>query len=367
MPPIDWQALYAANRAVIDGRRLPDVAPRTPPVDEPELLRRLRRALPAERTVRGSADDGAAGPGRGSWERLAHPEGRRERPFFVYTPPDLPDGSAVPLVVMLHGCTQDAADLARGTRMNEAADRHGFVVAYPQQTRGDNQQACWNWFVAEQQVRYAAEPAFVAGAARTVMARTARWTIDPARVYVAGLSAGGALAVVLAATHPELFAGLAVHSGLPFAAASELTGAYAAMAGSGPDPVEGGRLAFAAMGRLARPVPTLVVHGTADATVAPSNGEGVVRQWMTTNGLAAQGAYAPAFGRPTSRGPGAVQGGLPFSRTRWADERGEVVQEYLEVQGLGHAWSGGAPDGSYTDPRGPSATDAIVAFFGLAG
>src|SRR3954452_5954768 len=153
---------------------------------------------------------------------LAPADRRRARPVFVHAPPDLDPATPAPLVVMLHGCTQTAASFSAGSLMNRTADRHGFVVAYPEQSREENPSCCWNWFSSSHQARGGGEPASIAGATRTVAEAVDRWTIDPARVFVAGMSAGGAMAAVMAATYPDVFAAVAIHSGLAYGSARSL-------------------------------------------------------------------------------------------------------------------------------------------------
>jgi poly(hydroxyalkanoate) depolymerase family esterase len=355
MELIDWRELYASNRAVIEGRQpLATHGGFTSPSGG------LIASLPGGG---GGARLALPGPATGELIRLEHEDGRDARPVFVYAPPDLDRAVPAPLVVMLHGCTQTAASFSSGSLMNRTADRHGFVVAYPEQSREENPNCCWNWFSTSHQARGGGEPASIAGATRAVAEAEDRWTIDPARVFVAGMSAGGAMAAVMAATYPDVFAGVAIHSGLAYGSARTMPDAMQAMRRGGPDPEAQGEAAFRAMGDAARVVPTIVVHGTADAIVAPVNGEHAVRQWMATNRRASGGAYDPGVGRPdaTVRDDGA--GGRPFTRRTWLDRDGRVVQEQIEVEGLGHAWSGGAAGGSYTDPRGPSAADAIHDFF----
>jgi poly(hydroxyalkanoate) depolymerase family esterase len=354
MELIDWRELYASNRAVIEGRQ-PIAA---------------RGAFPSA-AGGGLADSLPGGRGRvalprettGELIRLEHDDGRRSRPVFVYAPPGLDRAVPAPLVVMLHGCTQTAASFSSGSLMNRMAERHGFVVAYPEQSREENPSCCWNWFSSSHQARGAGEPASIAGATRAVAEAADRWTIDPARVFVAGMSAGGAMAAVMAATYPDVFAAVAIHSGLAYGSARTLPDAMQAMRRGGPDPEAQGAAAFAAMGAAARPVPAIVIHGTADGTVAPVNGEHAVRQWMATNRRASGGAYDPELDRPDATVRDDGSGGLPFTRRRWHDRDGRLVQELVAVEGLGHAWSGGAPGGSYTDPRGPSSSDAIFDFF----
>ena len=367
---IDWRELYASNRAAIDaaggnaggslptGLTLPDlpVAP----------IRRGTAPLPALPSgglvhVPGlpgtiSSPAPAEAPG---WERLEYREGERARPFHLYTPPDLATDTPAPLLVLLHGCTQSPTGFATATAMHRMADRHGFLLLCPEQTRGDNQQACWNWFLPAHQARGAGEPAFIAGAVRQVMDGPA--VVDPGRVYVAGLSAGGAMATVMAAAYPDLFAAAAVHSGLAYRSATNVGAAFQAMTRGAPDPDALGRAALGAMGEFARAVPTIVVHGRDDGTVLPVNGEQVVRQWMATNRLAAP-AFHAVFEHPTDTREEGAAGGHASIRRRWHDDDGRLLQEYVEVAGLGHAWSGGG-GAAFMDPRGPSASEAILAFF----
>jgi poly(hydroxyalkanoate) depolymerase family esterase len=287
----------------------------------------------------------------------------RTRRTLVHTPAAAEAGTAVPLVCMLHGCTQDAASFAAATRMNDVADRHGFVVVYPQQERGRNPQGCWNWFSPRHQARGAGEPASIAAVVRELIGTTSACAIDARRVFVAGLSAGGAMAAILAATYPDLFAAVAVHSGLAYGSATSVGAAFSAMARGGGDPAARGRAAYAAMGDLARPVPSIVVHGRADSTVAPINGDQVLEQSMAANRLAAPDRCQFDVSHPTDRSHGRVEGGHPYEHSRWTDRHGGLMHEVLKVEGLGHAWSGGPSGASYTDPRGPNATEAIWRFF----
>jgi poly(hydroxyalkanoate) depolymerase family esterase len=323
MPQIDWRELYASNRAVIERAR-------------------PRPQRPTQETFTAA--------------------GRRGR-ALVHPPAGVDPQTAVPLVCMLHGCTQDAASFAAATLMNEAADRHGFLAVYPQQERGANPQRCWNWFLPEHQSRGAGEPASIAAIVRELLGTTSRWTVDSRRVFVVGLSAGGAMAAIMAAAYPDLFAAVAVHSGLAYRSATDLPGAFHAMARGGADPAGQGRAAHAAMGARARPVASMVIHGSADPTVAPVNAEQVLQQSMTANRLAAPETCDLDLARPATTSPGRVDGGHAYTRRQWTDRRGVLMHELLKVDGLGHAWSGGAPGGSYTDPRGPDATEAIWQFF----
>ncbi|MDX3984103.1 MAG: PHB depolymerase family esterase [Achromobacter sp.] len=260
-----------------------------------------------------------------------------QRAYKLYVPPGA-NGQARPLVVMLHGCTQDADDFAAGTAMNEAARKQGFYVLYPVQPRETNPQKCWNWFKHNHQQAGKGEPSILADMTRHVIAE---YGIDPRRVYVAGLSAGGAMAAILANTYPQLYAAAGVHSGLAAGAATDLPSALSAMKGIGVRP-------GAASGT---PVPTIVFHGDRDATVHPSNGDAVV--------AASAGANAQV---QSQRVAGANRGRDSTKRV-YMDASGKVVAEYWVVHGAGHAWAGGSPKGSYTDASGPDATQEMLRFF----
>jgi len=267
------------------------------------------------------------------------------------------------MIVMLHGCTQAPADFAAGTQMDQLADQKQFIVVYPQQTSTYNQEKCWNWFDSADQSRGNGEPAIIAGIVQAVEQTTSQWTIDTHRIYAAGLSAGAAMTVILGATYPDIFAAIGVQSGLEYQAATSSTDAYTALRQGGPDPARQGQAAYNAMGSAARVVPTITFHGTSDYLVYPINGEQVVRQWMQTDHLASHNAYNASFNSPTSTTNGQVAGGHSYSVYTWNDNNGNEVQEYWLVNGMGHGWSGGSSSGTYTDPQGPGATQAIYNFF----
>ena len=180
---------------------------------------------------------------------------------------------------------------------------------------------------------------------------------------MAGISAGAAMAVILGATYPDIFAAIGVHSGLEYQAATSSTAAYTALRQGGPDPAQQGQAAYNAMGSAARVVPTITFHGTSDYLVYPINGEQVVRQWMQTDHLASHNAYNASFNSPTSTTNGQVAGGHSYTVYTWNNNNGNEVQEYWLVNGMGHGWSGGSSSGTYTDPQGPGATQAIYNFF----
>jgi poly(hydroxyalkanoate) depolymerase family esterase len=299
----------------------------------------------------------------GTWQQYTYNGPAGSRPYFVYTPASYQVGKAVPMIVMLHGCAQAPADLATGTQMDQLADQKQFIVVYPQETSTYNQTECWNWFDSADQSRGNGEPAIIAGIAQTVEQNTSQWTIDHHRIYVAGVSAGAAMAVILGATYPDIFAAIGVQSGLEYKAATTSNDAWTAMRQGGPDPMKQGQVAYNAMGSIARVVPTIIFHGTGDYLVYPVNGQQVVQQWMQTDHLASDNTYNASFTSPTSTTNGQVSGGHSYTVYRWNDTHGNEVQEYWVVNGMGHAWSGGSSSGSFTDAQGPSATQAFYTFF----
>lgn len=275
------------------------------------------------------------------------------RGYKLYIPGTRPNGhpsgrptGAMPLIVMLHGCTQSPDDFAAGTRMNTLAEEQGCLVVYPGQTQAANAHKCWNWFSPDDQRRDRGEPALIAGITRKIMQEHA---VDPARVYVAGLSAGGAAAAIMAQAYPELYAAAGVHSGLACGAASDMPSAFAAMRQGATDPRHAPSRASRGMGR--RLVPTIVFHADKDGTVHPRNGDQVIAQF------AAAGDLRSEMRR------GQVPGGHAYSRTIHANAAGQPVLEQWLIHGGGHAWSGGSSAGSYTDPLGPDASREMLRFF----
>lgn len=301
----------------------------------------------------------------GTWDQFTYSGSAGSRPYFVYTPANYSTGTPVPLVVMLHGCTQTPADFAAGTQMNALADTNQFLVVYPQQTSSNNQNQCWNFFDPSHQSRNGGEPAIIAEITKTVMKNTARWNVDASRVYVTGLSAGAAMSAIMGATYPDLYAAIGVHSGLEYKAASNMTDAFTAMRQGGPNPTTQGQAAYNAMGSYARVVPTIVFQGTSDYTVYPVNGDQVIQQYMQTDKLASNSAYNANFNSPSKTTTGQVSGtsGKSYTIYEWNDNNGNVVQEYWKINSMGHAWSGGSTGGSYTDNTGPNASQAMYTFF----
>lgn len=270
---------------------------------------------------------------------FACPAGSRD--YRLYRPASA-GGRPRALLVMLHGCQQDPDDFAVGTGMNAVAEAEGVLVAYPGQPGSANASSCWNWFQPAHQARNAGEPAIIAGIARELMEE---FGLGREQVFVAGLSAGAAMAVVLGQTYPDLFSAVGAHSGLPYRAASDVVGAFAAMRGQAADrgrsPTE--------TGNFRDPTRTIVFHGSADATVHPSNGAMIAA------------AVGEAGAARTSRGR--AEGGRAYTRSVAAGAGGVPVLEHWIVDGAGHAWAGGSAAGSFTDPAGPDASREMLRFF----
>ena len=309
---------------------------RSGPNPLPRSLMAKLRSMPLKGQRRGPAQTPACAPGA-HFDAHAYVGPAGQRDYRLYVP-----GRALTrppaLLVMLHGCTQSPEDFAAGTGMNALAEAEGWLVVYPAQPQSANSARCWNWFNAADQTRDGGEPAIIAGITRAVMAAH---NVDPARVYVAGLSAGGAAAAIMGAAYPDLFAAVGVHSGLAPGAAADVGTAFAAMRqGSAGHPIRRGRV-----------MPTIVFHGDHDRTVHPVNGEHV---------LAQAGAGAPLTKHVNRQSPA---GRHAYTRSVHTDAQRRPVLEHWLLHGAGHAWSGGSAAGSYTDPQGPDASREMMRFF----
>ncbi len=279
--------------------------------------------------------DPKSSPAGGTFTEATYVGSVGQRGYKLYVPACF-NGQTLPLVVMLHGCTQSPDDFAAGTRMNELAETHGFFVAYPAQSQAANPSRCWNWFNATDQQRDKGEPALIAGLTREIMGRL---PVDEKRVFIAGLSAGGAAAAVMGQAYPELYAAVGVHSGLACGAARDFASAFRAMQ-------QGGQGTHS--DRTFKP--TIVFHGDGDATVNPVNGGHVIDQ----------ARHGMRLNRLTQAGEA---GGRAYTREMEIDAAGVPQLEQWTIHGAGHAWSGGSREGSYTDAGGPDASGEMIRFF----
>lgn len=280
-----------------------------------------------------------ATPGGGKFVTASCTNSAGTRAYKLYIPSGYA-GEPLPLVVMLHGCKQNPDDFAAGTGMNALAEQHNCFVAWPAQAQKANGSNCWNWFEGGHQKRDRGEPSIIADIVRKVMRE---YRIDAGRVYVAGLSAGGAMAAIMGAAYPDMFAAVGIHSGLPVGAAHDVPSAFAAMKnGSGK-------------GKCAAPaatMPAIVFHGDRDSTVHKRNGDDALAQCNAN----------PASGRIAIE-RGKVPNGRSYTRAMAHDEAGVTIAENWTIHGAGHAWSGGRTAGSYTDPKGPDASREMMRFF----
>lgn len=267
--------------------------------------------------------------------RFGNEAGSRAYDLFV---PTSYEEKALPLVVMLHGCSQTSRDFAIGTRMDHLAEEQGFLVAYPDQPRSANMAKSWNWFRDRDQHRDRGEPSILAGLTHQIISE---FSVDPGRVYIAGLSSGGAAAAVMALAYQDLYAAVGIHSGLAVGSAGSMATAFSTMR----------RGALPSLRRLAHEVPTIVFHGDSDKTVSPINGEQAMAQ------------ARPDVMFETSTIEGRSEGGMAYTRTILSAPDGPWTSEQWILHGGGHAWAGGNPAGSYTDPTGPDASREMLRFF----
>ena len=261
------------------------------------------------------------------------------RTYKVYVPKNY-RGQALPLLVMLHGCTQNPDDFAAGTRMNVLSEKNSCFALYPSQPEFANPSKCWNWFSAGDQRRDQGEPSIIAGMTREVMQA---YNIDATRVFVAGMSAGAAMAVIMAATYPDLYAAVGAHSGLAYRSAQNMLSAL--------DVMRNGAASLPPLGVAG--IPIIAFHGEQDRTVNPRNSEQIISQWLESR--------PEASGRRCAEETGEING-RTYVRTQHRDSRG-VFAEYWILENSGHAWSGGSPSGSYADPKGPDASREMLRFF----
>ncbi|HEX2076833.1 MAG TPA: PHB depolymerase family esterase [Longimicrobium sp.] len=318
--------------------------PRTPYLLTMASILAAGGCVPAASGPPPAAAPSAQAPAPSTWEWATYTGEPGTRRYRLFVPAGYDAARPAPLVVMLHGCTQDPDDFARGTRFNQHADSAGVIVAYPEQTAAQHPQKCWTWYDRNHQSAMVGEPAIIFGITREVMQR---YAVDSARVYVGGVSAGGAMAINTAASHAGDYAAVGVHSGVPWRAARDVTAALQVMR-TGPQNQEELLEESRTHLRVTRTpsIPIIVFHGAADAVVNPVNGRRLAEQWAVAAG-------AKDFLRHEG-----TTGGLAWTRDVWGP-----LAELWVVEGLGHAWSGGSPEGTYTDARGPDASAEMLRFF----
>ncbi|HEY2702310.1 MAG TPA: PHB depolymerase family esterase [Candidatus Dormibacteraeota bacterium] len=278
------------------------------------------------------------------------------RSYLGYVPSSYRAGTAVPLVVALHGCTETADTYRQLAQTDSLAEARNFLVVYPEQSQGANRMQCWNWFNPTDMQRGSGEPSLIAGITQWVQQH---YSIDPKRVDVMGLSAGGAMTSVMGATYPDLYAAIGVGSGIEYGATGIQYGS------SGLDPAQAGAMAYRAMGAHARVMPTLIFHGGKDTTVPVVNADNLVRQWLTTADLADDGrandGSVPLT--PSRTRVGHTAGGRAYTVAAYVDSHGRELLQYWLVPDMAHAWSGGCGCAQYADPSGPDETAAMYDFF----
>ncbi|MDQ1558015.1 MAG: hypothetical protein QOD32_1075 [Pyrinomonadaceae bacterium] len=313
----------------------------------------------------------------GSWTEGTVANAAGTRNYKLWMPAGYDARKAAPLVLMLHGCLQTPDDFAAGARMNEVADRYTFLVVYAEQPATANPYKCWNWFDPAHQARGAGEPSLLAAVMADVRAKH---KVDAQHVYAVGVSAGGAMASVMGAAYPDLFAGLGVCAGVEYKAATSVAAALAAQQSGGAEPNGQGTLAYqtivaatplatpprrrAATATRARPMRVIVFHGTLDTVVRPVNGDQVITQWAQTNDLLDDARDNNSVDdKPDNTSDGEVPNGHKFTRYVYHDAAGKTLLEKWLIRDMKHAWSGGAAAGSYTDPQGVNASEEIWRFF----
>jgi len=302
----------------------------------------------------------------GDWVSGSASSSSGSRNYKLWVPSGYDKRKSSPLVMMLHGCMQKPEDLAAISGLNEIADRNTFLVVYPEQTVEANPLRCWNWFDPKHQARDSGEPALLAAVVKQVQASN---SIDANRVYIAGISAGAAMAVVMGVTYPDLFNGIGVCAGLEFKAGTSAETGLAAMKQGGPDPKQQGLIAFKAIaenlpGKSKQRMPVIVFQGDADPYVNSLNADQLINQWAKTNDYLDDGKDNDSVkSQPASQTEGTLPGGHDFTRSIYTDRAGRLLMEKWMVKGLGHAWSGSPTAGPFGDPKGPNASLEMWRFF----
>jgi poly(hydroxyalkanoate) depolymerase family esterase len=307
--------------------------------------------------------NGAANGGSWTGGTVKNSSGSLE--YKVWTPSGYRKGESVPLVLMLHGCTQKAEDLAAISGINDLADKEKFLVVYPEQTAAANPMRCWNWFDPKHQSRDAGEPSLLAA---VIQDTRSSFSVDLQRVFAVGISAGAAMTVVMGVTYPEIFAGLGVIIGTEYKAGTTVEGGLAAMRAGGPDPNQQGLLAFQSAqkvsGHIKKRMPVIAFHGTKDPYLNPVNTDQLIDQWAETNDYLDDGkSNDTVTSQRFKETKGSVPDGYNFTKFSYQDSAGRLLMEKWIVEGLGHAWPGSPITNAFADPKGPNATAEMWRFF----
>lgn len=306
----------------------------------------------------GGSAGGATG-GAASFESFSYSNDAGTRTYKVYVPSSY-SGKPVPLIVDLHGCGSNADEEARWSRFNDLARAHGLIVAYPEQNANANGSRCWNWFLEEHQARDAGEPSLIAGITQEVMSR---WSVDASRVYIAGISAGGAMSDIMAVTYPDLYAAAMIYAGCEYKGGPSCLGAVGTLSGEAS-----GQMAYQAMGARARVVPVFVIQGDADRVVPAENAELIVQQFLASDDWADNGQNDGSVSRvPAATRTGAKPGGRSYEIDEYRDSSGCLLVERWLIHGMGHMWANAEPNGStrdaaLTDPLAPDVSTPTFDF-----
>jgi poly(hydroxyalkanoate) depolymerase family esterase len=349
LPGLPGSTLPGLPGSTLPGSTLPGLPGSTLPGSGSTLPGSTAPAPPPGGTS-GSASSGAAG----TLSNDSYTNAAGTRQFQLYVPSTYKAGTAVPLIVALHGCTESADVFRQLSALDTIAESKGFIVVYPTQPSSANQQSCWNWFTQANMQRGAGEASIIAGITQQVQQQ---YSIDKKRTYVLGFSAGGAMANVMGASYPDLYAAVGSGSGCEY-------NGLPCVGSPGPDPTAAGQAAYKAMGAQARAVPVIVFQGDADTTVVPANGDRIVREWQVTDDLADDGSGNGSIPvAATSTANKQVSGGRSYTVTSYGNGHGGELIQYWVIHGMNHAWSGGCGCEPYSDPSGPSESQAMVDFF----
>lgn len=275
--------------------------------------------------------------------------------YELYVPASYSASNPAPLIVALHGCTQNADTFRTQTHFDDLAAQKGFIVVYPEQSKSNSSFGCWNWFQSQHQTRGAGEPSIIAGITQTVQQQ---YSVDPARVYAGGLSAGAAMSVVMGTTYPDLYAAVGVGSGCEYQAGAACAGWQS------EDPQTSARAAYAAMGQRARMLPSIVFQGDKDTTVPPKNADQLVASNLMAADMADDGSQNGSVpSMPAKTTNGVSPGGMSYTVKYYSDGKKHELTQYWTVHGMGHAWSGGDASTQYSEPKGPDESLAMYEFF----